>query len=134
MTFHLTLLTAERIIFDSEVDEAIIPTVNGEITVLANHAQLFTQLSLGEMVLRTNGKEESFMLEGGFLDINKKSATLLADYAIYGKDIIAIKAEEAKRKAEKKISENLSKKDFLMAESELRRSLLELKVAKKYRG
>lgn len=134
MTFHLTLLTAERIIFDSEVDEAIIPTVNGEITVLANHAQLFTQLSLGEMVLRTNGKEESFMLEGGFLDINKKSATLLADYAIYGKDIVAIKAEEAKRKAEKKISENLSKKDFLMAESELRRSLLELKVAKKYRG
>lgn len=133
MIFHLSLITPEKVIFDDEVIEATIPTVTGELTILSNHVDLFTQISSGEIVLKTNDGEQVLVIEGGFLDISPKSTTILADYAIHGKDITLLKAEDAKKQAEIKMKENKSQKDFAIAEGELRRSLLELKVAKKYK-
>ena len=133
MTFHLSLITPEKVIFDDEVLEATIPTVTGLLTILPNHASLFTQVSSGEIVLKTNDGEQILVVEGGFLDISAKSTTILADYAVHGKDIALLKAEEAKKQAEMRMKENKSQKDFAIAEGELRRSLLELKVARKYK-
>ena len=133
MTFHLSLITPEKVIFDDEVLEATIPTVTGLLTILPNHASLFTQVASGEIVLKTNDGEQILVVEGGFLDISAKSTTILADYAVHGKDIALLKAEEAKKQAEMRMKENKSQKDFAIAEGELRRSLLELKVARKYK-
>ena len=133
MTFHLSLITPEKVIFYDEVLEATIPTVTGLLTILPNHASLFTQVSSGEIVLKTNDGEQILVVEGGFLDISAKSTTILADYAVHGKDIALLKAEEAKKQAEMRMKENKSQKDFAIAEGELRRSLLELKVARKYK-
>ncbi len=133
MTFHLSIITPEKTIFDNEVSEATIPTIGGEVTILPNHVPVFTQLQGGEIILNINGKTEHFAVEGGFLDVSQKSTTILADFAVHGKDISVAAAEEAKRRAEEKLKQNLSAEEIAEIEGELRRSLLQIKIAQKYK-
>ncbi len=130
---HITVVTPEKTILDQEADELIVPTTAGQITVLPHHVPLFTQLAEGEIIIKLHGREEQLVVVGGFLEVNEKSITVLADYAVHGKDISAAKAEEAKQRAEKAMKEKKSDIDFATAEAEFRRALLELKVANKYK-
>ncbi|MBI4100113.1 F0F1 ATP synthase subunit epsilon, partial [Candidatus Microgenomates bacterium] len=62
----------------------------------------------------------------------KDKITILADYAVRSEEIEVAKAIEAQKQAEKLMKdakEKASEKDFALAESELRRAILELKVA-----
>jgi F-type H+-transporting ATPase subunit epsilon len=73
---------------------------------------------------------------GGFLQITNDKISLLADYAVRSEDINAQKALEAQRQAEeilKKKKEGISEQDFAIAQNDLRRAVLELKVANKRR-
>lgn len=133
MTLHVTIVTPEKVILDTEADELIVPTVTGEITVLPQHVPLFTQLAEGEIVIKHNGHTDHLILVGGFLEIGEKEVTVLADYAAHGKDISAVKAQEAKERAEKAMKEKKNDVDFIMAEAEFRRAILELKVANRYK-
>jgi F-type H+-transporting ATPase subunit epsilon len=129
MALHITIVTPEKTILESDGSEIIIPTVKGEIAVLPGHVALFTQLAEGEIVIKQGSKEERMVAVGGFVEISKDKVTVLADYAVHGKDISAVKAEEAKKRAEKAMKEKKSAEDFAIAEAEFRRAILELKVA-----
>ncbi len=130
---HITVVTPEKTILDQEADELIVPTTAGQITILPHHVPLFTQLAEGEIIIKLHGRDEQLVVVGGFLEVNEKSITVLADYAVHGKDISAAKAEEAKQRAERAMKEKKSDIDFATAEAEFRRALLELKVANKYK-
>jgi F-type H+-transporting ATPase subunit epsilon len=134
MTFHLTIVTPEKTVLDTEVDELIVPTTTGELAILPHHVSLFTQLAEGELVMKHNGKSDVFVVVGGFVEVGEKSTTILADYAAHGKDISAVEAQKAKERAEKAMKEKKSVVDFAIAEAEFRRALLELKVANKYKS
>src|SRR5690349_10544692 len=129
MSLQVTVVTPEKTILETQADEVIAPTVTGEIAILPNHVALFTQLAEGEIVIKQGGKEEHVVGVGGFLEVSKDKITILADYAVHGKDISAVKAEEAKSRAEKAMKEKRSAEDFAIAEAEFRRAILELKVA-----
>jgi len=131
MKLHISIVSPEKTLLEEEADEVTIPTVQGEITVLPEHVNLLSQLAPGELIIRNNAISQHMVVTGGFLEITGNNVLLLADYAVHGKDISAVKAEEAKVRAEKAMKEKLSEKDFAIAEAELRRALLELKVANK---
>lgn len=133
MPLHVQIITPEKIVLDANVDEATLPTINGEISILPKHMPLLTQLAPGELILKTKSSLEHFVVVGGFLEVNSDKVSILADYAVHGKDISAVKAQEAKDRAEKAMKEKTSEEDFVLAEAEFRRAILELKVAKKYR-
>jgi len=129
MPLHITVVTPEKTLLETDAQEIIIPTKTGEIAVLPGHVSLFTQLSEGEIVIKEGNKEERMIAVGGFLEVSHDKVTVLADYAVHGKDISAVKAEEAKKRAEKAMKEKRSAEDFAVAEAEFRRAILELKVA-----
>lgn len=131
MALHVQVVTPEKIIIEKVVDEVVVPTINGELAILPQHVALFTQLGPGEVTLRIGSASEHLVVVGGFLEIAQDTVTILADYAVHGKDISAIKAQEAKERAEIAMKEKVSDKDFAIAEAEFRRAILELKVAEK---
>lgn len=133
MTLHITVVTPEKVLIDTEADEIIIPTTSGEITVLPQHVPLITQLAPGELTIKLNGKTEHLVIVGGFLEVADKAITLLADYAVSGKDINAVKAQEAKERAEKAMKESKNEVDFATAQTEFLRAIQELKVAGRLR-
>lgn len=133
MNLLLEIITPEKIILKDEVDEIIVPTITGEIAILANHAQLFTKINQGELVIRKNGKDQLFAILGGFLEVIDNHVNILADYAVRAEDIEIAKAQEAQERAKQKMKQKDTEQDFRVAEAELRKSLLQLKVARKHK-
>lgn len=131
MTLHFQIITPEKIVLQDDVDEIIAPTTNGQVSILPNHITLLTRVTGGELITKKAGKENVLAVTGGFLEVGHNTVTLLADYAVHSADINVAKAEEAKKRAEKLLEEKTSEQDFVMANSELQKALLELKVATK---
>lgn len=135
MQLHLDIITPERIVYSDEVDAVMVPGVEGELGILPHHIPLFTQIQPGEIKIK-KGREETFLaVSGGFLDVAPQSkVTILANYAIRSEEAEMARAEEAKERAEKLMKEKKSEQEFIYAEAELRRAILELKVARRRRA
>lgn len=133
---QLEILTPEKIVYSEEIESLSVPTPQGEITILPEHIALVTRVTEGEMTIKTKNKTNVLAVTSGFLQIQDGKITLLADYAVRSDEINTQKAMDAKKRAEevlKKKREDVSDKDFAMAESEMRRALLELKVSNRRR-
>lgn len=131
MTLHIKVVTPEKEVLSEEVDEVIVPTIGGELSILPEHVALLTQLAPGELQIKKGGKTEHLVVVGGFLEVGNNTVTVLADYAVAGKDISEAAAQQAKERAEKAMKEKKSDVDFAAAEAEFRRAILELKIAKR---
>lgn len=131
---YLEIVTPEKVVFKEEIDELIAPTVNGEIAVLPNHVNLLTQIEPGEMVIKIGKKEQALAITGGFLQIQNNTITVLSDFAIRSEEIDAKQALEAQKRAEEMLQKNkedMSERDFAQVQSDMRKAILELKVARK---
>ncbi len=132
-SFFLEIVSPLGIIFEGEADSVSIPTFDGRITVLANHAPLLAKLSEGEVELKQNKKNTTIVIAGGFLEVKNNSVYVLSDYAVRAESIEIAKSEAKKKQAEEKLKEKLDREDFAIADKDLRLSILELKVAQKIR-
>ena len=87
-TFKFELVSPERILFSGDVVSVIVPSVEGEMTILAGHAPLVAVLKPGIVMLQTdanNGKE--FYVSGGIAEVNAESLTILAEQARFIEDV-----------------------------------------------
>ncbi|MBI2443375.1 MAG: ATP synthase F1 subunit epsilon [Candidatus Levybacteria bacterium] len=133
---HLDIVTPEKIVYSEDIEELTVPTPQGEISILPEHVALVTRVSEGELIVKTKGKSQFLAVTGGFLQVQDDRITLLADYAIRSEEIDTQKVLEARKRAEealKKKREDMSERDFTVAESEMRRAILELKISNKRR-
>ena len=79
-TFTLSVLTPERSVFEGTVEYVEVPGSEGYLGVLANHAALVTALAPGTLtVRRAGGTVEKFGVSGGFFEVSRNQATVLAD-------------------------------------------------------
>ncbi len=131
MTFHLEVITPEKVVLSEEVNEVLVPTPQGQIGILPNHVTLLSQLTQGELIIKRDHEVQVLAIESGFLEVSKKKVTILTDYAIHGDDIQVAKVQEAIERAKAVIAQKAGNKDFMTAQLELRRSILELKVAER---
>lgn len=134
MNLVLQIITPEKIVYNDEIDEITAPTINGEIGVLPNHVGLLTQTVPGELIIKKGNIIQSIAITEGFLEIKSNQISILVNYAIRAENINIAQVEEAKKRAENLMSEKISEKDFRIAEGELRKAILELKVATKHKS
>ncbi|HZJ18320.1 MAG TPA: ATP synthase F1 subunit epsilon [Patescibacteria group bacterium] len=131
MNLHIEIITPEKVVYKDDVSEIIVPTETGEIAILPDHVNLLTKVLPGEMIIKKGNHEHFIAITGGFLEIANNQVNILADYAVRAEDIEIARAQEAQKRAEHKIKEQSTDKDFRIAEAELQKALLQLKVANK---
>ena len=131
MKLQISVVTPEKTLIHQEADEITIPTTQGEITVLPEHIPLLAQIAPGTLQIKHGNQTETLAVMGGFLEVGNNAVTLLADYAVHARDISAAKAQAAKERAERAMEDKKSGNDFVMAQDEFIKAILELKVAKK---
>jgi F-type H+-transporting ATPase subunit epsilon len=86
--FKFDLVSPERLLVSENVESVVIPGVEGEMTVLANHAPVMTTVKPGVVTVKpVSGAEERYVVFGGFADILPSGCTLLAESATAVKDI-----------------------------------------------
>lgn len=78
-SFPFELVSPERVLFSGNVDSVVVPSAEGEMTVLANHAPFMSAVRPG--VVTVDGGKRLFV-RGGFVDVNAMGLTLLAEQAI----------------------------------------------------
>lgn len=130
-TFTLDIISPDGIIFHDTVTEILVPTDRGQIGILPHHAKLYTKLTEGEIHVMIGGKQKLIAVLGGFLEVAENKATIISDFAVLAENIQIAHAQEARRRAQEAMQEKNSDVDFALADRDLKRSILELKVAEK---
>jgi len=128
---QLDVVSPEGLVYQDTVDEVSLPTPNGEISILPHHVSLFTKMSDGIITVRKNAKESIIATVGGFVEIGDNTVVILTDHAIKAENIQIARSQEAIKRAEEVMKKKESDVDFIIAEKELQKSILELKVADK---
>ena len=129
----LDIVTVEKIVYSEEVNSIVAPGAEGELGILPSHAPLMTSLKAGELRVNQGGEEISMAISGGFLEVRPDRVIVLADSAERDDEIDLARAEEAKKRAEERLSQVVSEVDRNRAESALLRSITRLKVGEKTR-
>lgn len=130
MTLSVHVVTAEREVYTEDgVDEVVAPGIQGELTVLPHHAPLLTMIKPGIMRLVKGNDETDVAITGGFLEVKDDRVTILADAAERAEEIDEVRAEEARRRAERTLEEREDTAELVAAAAALQRSLLRLRAA-----
>jgi F-type H+-transporting ATPase subunit epsilon len=120
-------------VFSEDVDLVVAPGVEGELGILPHHTPLMTMLQPGELRVKKGGEEVSLAVSGGFLEVRPDRVIVLADAAERAEEIDLARAEEAKRRAQERLSRHTPDIDAARAEAALRRSLARISVARRRR-
>ncbi len=128
---QLSVITQEKIVLQDEVDLVLAPGWDDQIGLLPGHIGLLTKLQPGELFIFKGPSITVLAVSGGLLDIHNNRLSVMADSAVRAEEIDVAKVEAAKQKAEEALKERLSGHEFALAEADLRKAVLELKVAKK---
>jgi len=129
MPIHLEIVTAERVVLSDEVDQVNAPTKDGRVGILPRHEPLLTILDVGELDIIKDGVSTPYAVSGGFMEVLPNRVTILADTVERADEIDEARAEAARRRAEERKAQSQSDRDAVLAEADLRRALVRLRVA-----
>ena len=131
-SIKLDIVTAEQQVFSDDVEMVVTPGVEGQLGILPHHAPLMTMVQPGELLIKKDGAEILMALSGGFMEVRPDRVIILADTAERAEEIDVARAEEAKQRAEKLLTEKAATgMDETRARAALHRSLVRLNVARK---
>ncbi len=128
-TFEIEIVTPERLVVKDRADEVQIPGRNGYLGILAGHAPLITEVSVGELSYRTGGYTERLAVAWGFAEVLPDRVTILAETAERAEEINVERATEARNRAEEKLKSGSADVDYPRALNALQRAESRLKVA-----
>lgn len=128
-TFHLEVITPDKILMNEEVESVVCPGTEGEFGVLPNHISLLAALNIGALRYKKEGKESILFIGGGFLDVHNNKCSVLAESAERTEDIDASRAREAMKRAELRLGEKKSDVDEIRARIALKKAILRLRLA-----
>lgn len=134
MPLTFSIVTQEReVLRRDDVLRLIVPTTEGQITVLPSHAALMASLEIGELIAVVPGEEHAFAIHGGFMQVTNDEVTVLADAAEHIDEIDAERAGEARARAEQRLSATASEESFdlLRAQLSLQRALLRQRIVRR---
>ena len=133
-TLKLEIVTPEAKIYSEDVDMVTLPGVEGEMGIYPMHIALMTQVTSGEIVARKDGQDYYLAVGEGFVEITGDRVAVLTDMAIKADDIDEQKAEEARKRAEARLSEKLSDEESATVQAALLNSLTQLNVKRRRRN
>lgn len=128
---NLTIVTRERKIIDTQVDEVILPATDGEIGVLPGHTPLLALLKIGELRYRTGNTVSRLVISWGFAEVLPDRVIILAERGFLPTEIDRAAAEHERAAAEKELA-YLSSHDpeFAIVEARLEESIAMINVGR----
>ena len=136
MPLSVTIVTAERTALQrDDVTKLVVPTTEGQITVLPGHAALMASLAIGELLVYAGSEVTPFVVHGGFIQVAHDEVSFLADAAETIDEIDEARADAARERAEQRVAGGAlpagGSVDMLRAQLSLRRALIRLHVKRR---
>jgi ATP synthase F1 epsilon subunit len=115
MSLQVCIMTPDRVFWNDEAEELILPTNTGQMGVLTNHAPLITALDIGAMMIRTKKDWTAVALMGGFALVKENQITILVNEAEAGSTIDPREAEKTFEEAKNRLEAAKAEKDKVEA-------------------
>jgi F-type H+-transporting ATPase subunit epsilon len=134
-TIQVDIVSAEGEIHSGTASMVFAPAKMGEVGIAPRHAPLLSPLSPGEVrVQDAEGKEETFYITGGLLEVQPYLVTILADTALRGDQLDEAAALSAQHQAEEALKGASDQTDIARAQLELTEARARHRAAKKLNG
>ena len=132
MSLLLEIVTPEKLAYRDQVDEVLVPGIDGQLGILPHHTPLLAVLGVGELTIRKGAEDEYFAIAGGFLQVRPDKVVVMAETADMASEIDLERAEQARRDAERALSSAyVEPADMATARAALERALLRIRVAER---
>jgi F-type H+-transporting ATPase subunit epsilon len=130
MALQVCIMTPDRIFWNDQAEEIILPTNTGQMGVLANHAPLITALDIGVTLIRSKAEWIPVALMGGFALVKQNQVTILVNEAESSKTITPETAESAFEEAKNRLQTATGEKQRVEATFQFKRARARYQVVK----
>ena len=127
-TFYLEIITPERQFYIGPAEALILPIVDGEMGVYPSHEPAVTAIEPGELRFKVNGQWEPAAVGAGFAEIKPDYVVLLVAFAEHPEEIDYKLAEAAKERAEERLRQKESIREYYHSKAALARAMARLKT------
>ena len=132
-TLNLEIVTPEAMVFSDEVEMVSLTSIDGDMGIYPDLMPLMTQLVAGEIIARKNAADISLAVGDGFIQVTKDRVAILTDMAVKLENIDEAAAEQAKQKAEARLSQKLSDEEAATVQASLAHATAQLKVKQRHK-
>ena len=122
----LKVVTPTGGFYDGDVSMVELTTTEGEIGIYPDHIPLTAVVAPGVLKIHENGGEKEAALMSGFITILPEQVTIMAEVVEWPDEIDYHRAEEARSRAERRLSSGQADLDVVRAEAALKRALVRL--------
>lgn len=126
----LEVVTPTKTELKVEVDYIVAPTITGIVGILPGHIRLITELTIGILRYKIDGKDHYMAVSQGFLEVTPYKVIVLAEAAEMGEKIDPQKALEEKRAAEDEVRRSLGAPNLPQLEMALEQAAARFEAAK----
>lgn len=127
--FEVKIITPDRIFYEGKAQLLEFNTSEGEIGVYKNHIPLTTVLAPGIVTItEDDDNKKTAAVHAGFVEILGDKVTLLAEIAEWPDEIDEERAQDAKKRAEERLSARSESLDVARAEIALKKALVRINV------
>ena len=130
----LSIISPDKKILETDCLQVTVPTTTGIITILPHHTPLYSLLAPGDVIVKSDHKSDTLVVNSGFVAVAKNKVTLLTDFGIRLEEIDEEIIKEAKQRAEKAMADKVSEEQFTTNKAELFKALLQLNAVKRHKS
>lgn len=128
-SFNLHVLAADRTFFEGDCDSLIVPTLQGQYGVQANHCNTIAAVITGVMEITPhNGEKFTAAVSNGMIKIEDNDVLVLVDTAERPEEIDENRAKMAADEAKEMLLQKRSIQEYYAAQAYFARSINRLKL------
>ena len=132
MPYHLQIVTPDGKCFDGQAVRLIIPTIDGQVGILARHINYVTALGMGPAKVITEEGERHAACIGGMLAVTNGDVKVVATTFEWADEIDVERAKASIARAERMLEDpNKDAQTIQYANARIKRARVRLSVAEK---
>lgn len=116
-------MTPEREVISEPVDEVELPSWEGSMGVLPDHAPLLAQLQAGQVSYRVGNQRHYLVVTGGFAEVLGEAVSVLARTCERAEEIDLDRAKRAEARAQEQLKSEIGSDTFARAGIKLKRAV-----------
>jgi F-type H+-transporting ATPase subunit epsilon len=129
---RLIVVTRDRKILETDVDEVVLPGWYGALGILPGHTPLLAMLRIGEMTYRIGAQVSRLALSWGAAEVLPDRVIVLGQAAYLPEEVDIEEAERERMEAAKELASLASgNEEFVRAQAKLEESVAKIKIVQR---
>lgn len=128
-TFQIAILAADRDFYEGLCESLVVPTLEGQIGILAHHSNLIEAIVPGRLTYTIPGEKPRYaFVSEGMLKVEDGEVLVLVDSAEKPEEIDENRAKRAEARAKEALLQKKSHREYLEGQMRLTRAMNRLKL------